>query len=232
MLHHLGGLCAFWGARGVTKAELQKVVRAVVDGELTPLGFRWRRMWKSSDGWYVRRWEGGVERVGIAIVVRHPHYKLQPFVTSMLDCVAEVVTPLLGYVDPEAMKDFSDHTFNLSPFVKGPPGDRYCEWEVQTEEEARRVLQEVAGVVRTAVEPWLLAHRTPAALLELVRTPWREAAPMHDPLRGMVEVTLAHLCASPEEARLASELLARTAGWVAPAREPVERLLTRLGLSR
>jgi hypothetical protein len=214
----------------MTRAELQKVLREILDGELGPLGFRWRRMWKSSDGWYVRRWEGGVERVGVAVVVRHPDYKLKPFITTALDAVAELVTPLLGYIDPDAMKDFFDHNYNLSPFLVGPPGDRYHEYPLQTEDEARRGLAEIAKIVRTTVDPWLIAHRSPAAMLKLVGTPWREAGPGGDPLRGLVEIALAHLCASPDAARLAAEARARTAGWVAPEREKIERLIAQLGL--
>ena len=123
----------------LTKPSLLELLRETLDADLGALGFRWRRMWKSSDGWYVRRWKGGSERIGLGIVARHPEYQVSPMVATMHDRVAELVCPFLGYVDPAAMKDFSDHTFNLSPFTKGPPGDLYCELAVTTEDEARRL---------------------------------------------------------------------------------------------
>jgi hypothetical protein len=216
----------------VTKTSLLKVLREVLDADLRALGFRWSRMWRSSDGHYVRRWAAGKETLGVGIVTYHPEYKLSPYVTTMLDPVAELVCPFLGFVEAGAAKDFSDHVFNLSPFIKGPPGDLYYEHVVTTEDEARQAAKEIGNVVRTAVDPWLLQHRSPAAMFELVHSPWRDCAPLDDPLRGMVEVALAYLCSSPEEQRLRSETMARIAGWPVEERTKVEKLTAELDRRR
>lgn len=212
----------------LTKTSLIKALRETLDDELGALGFRWRRMWRSSDGWYVRRWEAGTERIGIAVANRHPQYVLSPFVATTLDRVAELVCPCLGYVDPDAAEDFFDHDFNLSPFTKGPPGDPSCDFSVRMDDEARGVAEEIGSVVRDAVDPWLVQHRSPAAMFELVDSPWREAGPLRDPVRGMVEIALAHLASSPEEARLRTEAMERAQGWPVAERAKIEKLIAQL----
>jgi hypothetical protein len=189
-------------------------------------------MWKSSEGWYVRRWAAGSERVCVAVATYHPKYKLSPFITTMLDPVADLVCPCLGYVDPTASKDFFDHNFNLSPFMKGPPGDPYCQFTVTTEDEAHQVAKEIRDVVCSTVDPWLVQHRSPAAMFELVHSAWQQAGPMRDPHRGMIEISLAYLCSSPEEERLRSELTAKIQAWPARERAKVEKLTAELDRRR
>jgi len=86
--------------------------------------------------------------------------------------------------------------------------------------------------VRGAIDPWLVAHRSPEAMFALYDSPWRDAGPIREPLRGMVEIAFAYLAASPEAERLRSEMLSRVHDWPAAEREKIEKLIAELDRRR
>jgi hypothetical protein len=49
---------------GMKKLDVEQLLRQSLDSTMRDLGFRWRRMLRSTDGWYVRVWDGGRDTFG------------------------------------------------------------------------------------------------------------------------------------------------------------------------
>jgi hypothetical protein len=196
------------------KRDVLKAIRADLDPVMDELGFRWQRMWKSSDGWYVRKWDGGRDAFGWGCAGHPDEYRINGFVILRVDAVEELVTPFID-IDPGAVVDYAGVNVNdLGAFVDGPellPGQTLyrAEHMVHSETDAKALAGWFADLIRAQIDPWWRSLHTPQDLWN-ADPRWRKFW-LGPPHREMHELALAWLCEAECFEPLAAKHLASAA---------------------
>jgi hypothetical protein len=180
------------------KSDVVRLFRQQADPALSALGFGWRRMVDSTGGHYVREWEGGRDVLGFGLASYFPQFHLSGYATVRQDAIATLLLPHVGLVAPKYAAEFFVCHVGFATFINGLEGNRNHAWQVSTEEEVIAATREYVTLVEERVEPWLRSMRTLEGVSSLSEE-WRSVC--FGPRRGMVEVALAYLCSSPEDAK-------------------------------
>jgi len=217
------------------KPEVSKRLREAMDPVMRDLGFRWKRMIRSTDGWYVRAWDGGRDTFGWGIASYSPQYNIGGFATVRVDAVQDLITPHIPFAWPEAAREaWSCNVTDLLAFVEGPDlrqGQNMSRAArtVGSEDEVRTFAEWLGRTVQEQIEPWWRVMRTPDALWR-ADPRWRKFWPQPQP---MTELALAFLCApQDQQERLETEHLAASQTWPDLERKKLDSLVTALRARR
>jgi hypothetical protein len=215
----------------MTKPDVLKLLRAQLDPVLRDRGFRWKRMLRSSDGWYVRVWDGGRDTFGWGLASYFPAYDLGPFATLRVNAVEDLVGAHIPFSPREAAQEaFSINVNDVLAFVVGPdlrPGETVhrSDRRLESEEDVRSAASWLSDLISANIDPWWRSMRNARDLWEAPPA-WRRfwATPTQ-----MREAALAFLCCSvAEQERLDKEISATAASTPQMVRRWIESLLTDL----
>jgi hypothetical protein len=221
----------------VKKPDVPKLLRAKLDPVLLGMGFKWKRMVNSPDGWYVRAWEGGLDTFGWGLASYSPRYSLGAFAGVRINAVEDLLTPHIPFSPPEAAREALSCTVtDLLAFVEGPdlrPGENMARPKrmVESEAEVDAVADWWLRVITERIDLWWRSTRTPSDLWTAERS-WRKFWG-HSPPPEMREAVLAFLCADrAEQDRIEREHLEAVKLWPEMPRGWLESLLTDLRAKR
>jgi hypothetical protein len=216
------------------KAEVQRLLRESLDPTVRDLGFRWRRMSRSTEGWYVRVWDGGRDTLGWGIASYSPRCNIGGFATVRIDSVEDLITPHIPYAWPEAAQEaWTCNVTDLLAFVDGPAlrqGENMARAKrmVETEEDVRAFADWLTRTVLEHIEPWWRSMRTPEALWQ-AEPSWQRFWPQPQ----LTELALAFLCAPPDvQQRLEDERVTSSRTWPEMERKKIDGLVADLRARR
>jgi hypothetical protein len=185
-------------------------------------------MVRSTDGRYVRAWDGGRDTLGWGLWADGAGYQIRPYATVRIEAVQTLITPHIPFSPPEAASEAWLCNVNaVSALGASFSGSHPDSLDIASEGEAQGVAGWLGRFIRERIDPWWRQTRTPQALWTMDSS-WRRFWG-YTPHPEMIECALAFLCApADEQVRIEERHLASAEGWPAMYRQWLTSLVRAL----